>query len=89
MAWFGSATNAPHDKTRKNLLAPAPVAPISLLGATTPPDTTLGRSSATAEALAAAQRARKKAAGTLLTGKPVARVGPAAVLAPKSLLGGY
>lgn len=88
MGWFGNSTPAPREKNDGKRLAPAPVAPASLLGTTVPPDTTLARSSATADAMAAAARARKKAGGSLLTGKPVERVGAAAVIKPKSLIGG-
>lgn len=87
MAWFGSANK---DKTT-TALAPAPIAPISLLGATPPPDATLAQSNATKAALDAAKRQRKKAAGTLLTSGAIGASATSApvlpVLSPKTLTG--
>lgn len=87
MAWFGSKKSL----TKGALpLAPPPVAPATLLGDLAPPDASRTRSNATTEALAAAARTKRKAAGanggTLATAPPVP-TNPAAVLKPKSLIG--
>lgn len=89
MAWFGSANSITKGTIAptNNALAPAPLAPINLLGSTPPPDLNLAASSAATAALAAARKQRKKAAGgtTLLTA-PATGV-QQAVGQPKSLLG--
>jgi len=91
MAWFGSQNSVTKGALPpgKGLKSPPPVAPASLLGGLAPPDASQTRSNATAEALLAAKRARKRgAASTLVTGQPTgAGINPPAVLAPKSLVG--
>lgn len=69
-------------------MAPAPMAPISLLGATVPPDTSATRAGATSAAVAAALRLRKKS--QTAAAPPSLLTTPAkAILTPKSLLGRY
>jgi hypothetical protein len=86
MAWFGSAKSITKGASP---LAPAPVAPATLLGALMPPDAALARSNATAEALKAAARAKKRAAagGSTLLTQVTGAATPAAVLAPRTLVG--
>lgn len=87
MSWFGSKNTI----TKGALpLAPPPASPSSLLGDLTPPDASQTRSNATADAIAASARAKKKAAGanggTLATA-PLVPPAASTVLKPKSLIG--
>ena len=83
MAWFGSDPALAHVNQRA--VPKKPVAP--LLGDNAPA-TSASRSAATAEALRAAARARRRAVGTLATSTPVdlSQLAPA-VLTPKTLVG--
>lgn len=85
MAWFGSAKAVDKSPSPARYQGPA----ATILGALTPPDAAETRSNATADALRAALRARKRAAagGTTALTQPTGAGTPAAVLAPKTLVG--
>jgi len=89
MAWFGGGGDRKTSPLNK-AVAPGPVAPATLLGGLTPPSASEGRSNATAEALLAAKRARKRAgAGATagVAGQTGAAPNPAGVTLPKGLIG--
>ena len=92
MSLFGASHTVKYKPAKASTLAPAPVSPTSLLGTPTPPETSQAQSTATAEALLAAKRARKRAgasAGTIVTGQPIgAGINPPGQTKPATL-GGY
>ena len=90
MGWFGSGATAVAGAFggggKKPVLAPTP----SLLGTPTPPNAAMSRANATAEAMAAAKKQKKKAGGPgqiISSLRTPGAVAPPAMLAARTLLG--